>query len=63
MVRDAITAAELEQVLEHPTHPPRPSGPGGRLLARRVHAHSMLSVLYEQHPDGPLVVSCWRARR
>ena len=59
---DIIICVRVQQALEHPTHPARPSG-GSRLLARRVHTHSVLSVLYERHAAGPLVLSCWRARR
>lgn len=62
MARDSITASEVEEVLAHPTNAPRPAG-GRRQLARRVHPHRVVSVLYEAHPDGALVVSCWRAMR
>jgi hypothetical protein len=62
MLRDSITPAEIAQALEHPTHPARPARVG-RTLARRVHAHSVVSVLYVDRSQDVLVVSCWKDRR
>lgn len=60
MARDALAEAEVLEALDHATHAPRPAR-CGRTLGRRVHAHGIVSVLFEQHPQGTVVVSCWRS--